>query len=354
MADRKSYLRSSVIFITLMQMILAASLSKSVWAVPPEKNARAWLDQMSRSMRELNYQGEFTYEHASQITTLQIFHAVKEGVEYERLVHLDGDPREIVRRGHELSCIHPGTRMIRLDVSAMDKSVGPQGESLAQSAAVLGKYYDLQLLEKYRVAGRKTVQIAIKPKDGYRHAHRLFVDEETGLLLKSLLLDSQNHPLERFQYTHIEIGTNIEEADLQAKAEDHLYAHHHGSFHNDSAHKGAINNGSHTKVSAVSRLEQKAVDWTVRWVPAGFLKTTSSLQASQDAGLHMYTDGLSAFTVFLEPSNEPMMGDGVAQQGGTVAFTRQLLHKGDKYLVTVVGEIPSLTAEKVASSVRAN
>lgn len=340
MPEKKGFLNTSFLLITLMPL-LWVSLASETWAASPEKNARAWLDQMSRSMRELNYQGEFTYEHASQITTLQIFHAVKEGVEYERLVHLDGEPREIVRRGHELNCIHPGTQMMRLHGDYAGNPVELLAESLSPSAALLDEYYDFDLAGGYRVAGRHAVQISIKPKDGYRHAHRLFLDRETGLLLKSLLLDSQNHPLERFQFTHIEIGAEINEKDLQAKADGHLYAHHHDAVGQE---KTPVREG---------------LNWTVRWVPAGFLKTKSGLQRSLDGdaqslGSYMYTDGLSAFTVFLEHSNEPIAGDGIARRGATVAFTRQLVHKSDKYLVTVVGEIPSLTAEKVASSVWAN
>ncbi len=339
MPEKKGFLNTSFLLVTLMPFVLV-SLASDAWAVYPEKNARAWLDQMSRSMRELNYQGEFTYEHASQITTLQIFHAVKGGVEYERLVHLDGEPREIVRKGHELNCIHPGTQMMRIHANP----AAPLAQNIIQSAVLLDQYYDFELSGEHRVAGRNAVQISIKPKDGYRHAHRLYLDKDTGLLLKSLLLDSQNHPMERFQFTHIEIGAEINEKDLQAKDDEHLYAHHHDAM---------VQNVSE-KIPA-----QEGASWTVKWVPAGFLKAKSGLQNSLDSdaqslGSYMYTDGLSAFTVFLEHSNEPIAGDGIARRGATVAFTRQLIHKSDKYLVTVVGEIPSLTAEKVASSVWAN
>lgn len=301
-------------------------------------DARAWLDLMSRNMRNINYQGEFTYEHGAQISSLQIFHAVKNGVEYERLVHLDGEPREIVRKGHELTCVHPGSKIVRLEDSI---PAGPFSQNDKHSLALLDKYYDFEMLGDHRIAGRRAVLIAINPKDGYRHAHHLYLDKETGLLLKSLLLDSKLRPMERFQFTHIEIGIDIDENDLLAKNDGHFYAHHHD-------------------VSSLSKEQGEALGgWAVKWVPAGYSIANNRVQRHQkddsdNMESYMYTDGLSAFTVFLERTDQSIQGEGVAQRGATVAFTRQLLQKGEKYLVTVVGEIPSLTAEKVASSVRAN
>lgn len=49
------------------------------------------LDAMSRSFRSLDYQGVFTYEQGQSLSSVRIAHAVIDGVEQERLVHLDGE-----------------------------------------------------------------------------------------------------------------------------------------------------------------------------------------------------------------------------------------------------------------------
>ena len=62
------------------------------------------LDAMSRSFRSLDYHGVFTYEQGQSLSSVRIAHAVVDGVEQERLVHLDGEQREFVRRGHRVDC----------------------------------------------------------------------------------------------------------------------------------------------------------------------------------------------------------------------------------------------------------
>ena len=67
-----------------------------------------------------------------------------------------------------------------------------------------------------------------------------------------------------------------------------------------------------------------------------------------------FTDGLAAFSVFLEPNDLVNGQDGVqgwAQRGATMAYSRVMLLGGSPFRVTVVGEIPQKTAERIASSV---
>jgi len=67
----------------------------------------------------------------------------------------------------------------------------------------------------------------------------------------------------------------------------------------------------------------------------------------------MYDDGLSRFSVFLEPLNGASVTDARAQLGPTVAVSRHLTTPGGDIMVTVVGEIPIGTAERIALSMRA-
>lgn len=85
------------------------------WA---ELSPRDYLSQMSHSFRELDYRGEFTYEYGSSMDTLHIVHVVRDGVEKERLLHLNGDSHEVVRDDHPVGCIHPGNQIMRLGDTA--------------------------------------------------------------------------------------------------------------------------------------------------------------------------------------------------------------------------------------------
>ena len=66
----------------------------------------------------------------------------------------------------------------------------------------------------------------------------------------------------------------------------------------------------------------------------------------------MYDDGLARFSVFLEPLNGATVTDTRTQLGPTVAVSRRLTTPQGEIMVTVVGEIPIGTAERIALSMR--
>lgn len=65
-----------------------------------------------------------------------------------------------------------------------------------------------------------------------------------------------------------------------------------------------------------------------------------------------YGDGLARFSVFIEPLHGAMVGDARSQLGPTVVVSKRLQTDDGGQMVTVVGEVPLGTAERVALSIR--
>jgi sigma-E factor negative regulatory protein RseB len=86
-------------------------------------------------------------------------------------------------------------------------------------------------------------------------------------------------------------------------------------------------------------------------VPPGFARIAEGfrpLHGKREPVAHIvYSDGLVAISVFVEPLNAPPRNSGAVQQGAINAYSRQV----DDYLVTVLGEAPSTTLKDVAFSV---
>ena len=70
----------------------------------------------------------------------------------------------------------------------------------------LASWYDLRLVGESRVAGRPAVVLAVTPRDQHRYGFELHLDRDTGLPLKSLLLNEKGQLLERFQFTQLNTG----------------------------------------------------------------------------------------------------------------------------------------------------
>ena len=302
-----------------MRALLASLLSFVVIASAGAESLGPdqWLEKMSRSHRELNYQGLFTYEQSDAIQTMRIYHALINGEEHERLERLNSTALNVVRKGHGPRCMHVGEKLVRL---------------LRQnkSTAGIAHFYDFSIVGKDRVAGRPVVELAVMPRDKHRFGHRLSLDEQTGLMLRSVQYNAGNKVLERFQFVEIDFETPLTEQHF------HGPDNHHQVKHIDPVAQG-----------------EASYAWRLSWKPGGF-KASPHSSKGVEIESRTYTDGLAVFSVFVEPhqTEQPDAGvQGRAQRGATMAYSRAFQLNGQPHRVTVVGEIPQSTAERIAASV---
>jgi sigma-E factor negative regulatory protein RseB len=305
----------------LLTVLVLASFAGAAWSECPDadKTALRWLDRMSRSLREISYQGVFTYQHGLSVQAMRISHSVKNNVETEEVTRLSGSGERVVRTKHPLDCIHPGHRLVRLGALYSD----------ASDDCGIADYYQLKMGNLKRVAGRTAVTVHVRPRDMYRYGYQMAIDSETGLLLKTQTIAEDGRVLERFQFADLKIG----------------------EVETDGTRVDVIHNASHDFHAEPDFSEHEDVvgHWVVKWVPQGFVITQGETSSTLDK---TFTDGLAVFTVFLEPLPElPQPGDGRARQGGTTAYTRGMNVSGQPVLVTVLGEVPMNTARMVADSI---
>ena len=99
-----------------------------------------------------------------------------------------------------------------------------------------------------------------------------------------------------------------------------------------------------------------ASSWRSEWVPPGFtLNNTYERRSpvSDDRVVSMdYGDGLARFSIFIEPLHGARIDDARTQLGPTSVVSKRLNTEDGGMMVTVVGEIPTGTAERIAMSVR--
>jgi sigma-E factor negative regulatory protein RseB len=142
--------------------------------------------------------------------------------------------------------------------------------------------------------------------------------------------------LERFQFTQLDTADLPSDSDLQPSADCKTIA-----LDSDKA--------SATKSAQV---------WRSDWLPPGFELTSSTSRKDPETKTQvnslMYDDGLARFSVFLEPLNGATITDTRTQLGPTVAVSRRLTTPQGEMMVTVVGEIPIGTAERIALSMRSD
>ena len=160
------------------------------------------------------------------------------------------------------------------------------------------------------VAGRLTQQLSLKPKDPLRLAHRFDLDAETGMALAMATAGTDGQVLERFEDAHIQFGDVATETSFERS--DEIYS------------------------------RGRAV------IPGFFLMSEDPVN-----GVFVVSDGLATASIFVEPlpTGAPP-GEGAVIEGATLTYTRGVTSAEGRLLISVLGEIPVVTARMLADAVR--
>jgi sigma-E factor negative regulatory protein RseB len=294
---------------------------------------RGWLERMTTALATLNYDGLFTHTTATQSESMRIVHRVDEsGRSLERLVSLDGSGREVIRTREEVHAYLPDRKVVLVEPRGDEGSLL---KALPTPGPTLDKYYGLTVQQGHRVLGRDVVIVDVRPRDAYRYGYRLWLDTETAMPLRSVVIDGAGKAVEQILFTQLELREQIDPKEIEP---------------------GVRANGfrwirAGRQPAAMPQLPTHA-GWRPVRVPPGFRLVASRLQqmpGSPMAAQHLiFSDGIAAVSVFIEPSTAsgPRPPE-ASTMGSANAFTT---HR-EGHTVTVIGEVPAVTVREIATSV---
>lgn len=277
-----------------------------------QQQVQQWLGKLAEAARQLEYRGLVTYEQSGLLESLQVVHGVRDGEQIERVRYLSGEERELISRGNGGECHQSGSPLAR---TALWSQAGQEE---------VQRLYQFSLRGEERIADRSTVVIEARPRDAHRLGLVVNLDRETGLPLKSMLVDQQGRVLERYQFVQLDLSPLPENA-LRAQS------------------------AATRQIDSSQACEDAGSRWQLRWLPEGF-KAVSTRQLA-DGEMLVFSDGLSVFSVFVQSRGPGMDFNGRAVRGATVAYMEPIQIAGSEYTITVVGEIPERTAQMVAQAV---
>lgn len=299
-------------------------LAQQAAAVSPQER----LVMVSAALRQLDFKGVFSFEQGGRQSSLQWVHAVRDGVERERLLGLDGGHREVLRE-RPVGCMLRSERAMH----------GYLMNSLRAKGSIdnLSAHYQFAWGEPVQVAGRSSDTILIQARDGFRFGYRLLVDQQTAFLLGADLINEKQSVLESFRFLNVQIG-NVDDAELSPVTAEPMRIDMSDCVQ------------AETQQSTPSQ-------WQFD-LPPGFAlcsheaRAVANEQVAED--VQTYTDGLNHFTVFVRRQSEAGRVDGSPaqlQHGNTLLAQETVEIRGERHIVTVVGEIPDATARRVIGSI---
>jgi len=288
----------------------------------------AWLERMTRTLASASYVGEFQLDGHGYSEQMRIVHCVRNGRVSERLVSLSGPGRELVRDGDEVTAYLPDKRL-----AVIERRPARDGllDGLPRYGSELERWYDVQLETKTpELNGRPAAVVTVQPRDGYRFGHRLWIDEATGMPVRTELLDPSGAVVERLRFTRLELRDNIPESSLQP----------------------GVDKSRFRWVRQAAQTSGETTAWAVRQPPPGFRLSASSVRdiAGVPAPVSqlVLSDGLASVSVFI---HAPVAGQQLSRGAGRAGAASTFSDVVAGQQVTAVGEVPPQTLQVIVGSV---
>lgn len=315
----------------LLLGLLYVTLPVAVSAQPLDSLAH--LQRMNSAIQSLNYHGTVVYLHDGRMESLRLIHSNDGQREYERVVHLTGVAREVVRENDTVRCFFPDSQLVltgqRQHANRLIAKIEPLRADFEQ-------HYLMKVDDGLeRVAGRDARVLRIQPKDGFRYGYRLWIDEQTGLLLRSELLGVHGNVLEQFMFAQLDIVDQIPAKMLVPSS----VAMQKSSWRDERK-----------PVATTAPIDNR---WQITTMPAGFYLMghyNKQLPHRDQRAEHLVVgDGLASVSVYIEAYKDKEQTVEGASKMGAVNMFGSLV---GNHQLTVVGEVPAATIRMIADSVR--
>jgi sigma-E factor negative regulatory protein RseB len=313
----------------VIQRLFGAALALAIGAAQAQSpETLSWLRKIHEATQRLSYTGTFVYQNGNRSETSRITRYVDASGDIEKLEIMDGVPREIVRTKDTVRCYLPDSRVVKVE-----KRLGSRAERefpalVPERITALARHYDISLGETQRIAGYDCRAVLLTPKDNLRYGYKLYADAASGMLLRAVTVDADGSEVEKFSFTQLAIG-NVTRDMVKPRHAVRAW-----------------------RVDEAGAEPARLAGWGLAAELPGFRKVTElkrRLGESRPVGQMVYSDGLAAVSVFIEPlegRREPP-STGLSSMGAIHIYTREVAN----HIVTVVGEAPAVSVQRIADSV---
>jgi sigma-E factor negative regulatory protein RseB len=289
-------------------------------------SAKLWLERLSTALKTLNFNTSFVVVKNNQAEPYHWFHGIDEdNLELEIFATLNGPRHDILRKGDVVSYIEPEVAPYSIE---SERISGPIPAILSADISTIENDYEFISVGRSRVLGRVAQLIRIVSKEQDRFGYWLWLDQESGLLLKLAIISLKGQLLEQIQFTHLDITDSLVDTLIQLKQADL------------------------PPVIEVPIINQDhELTWQVNWLPTGFKQIKANRHSmsstNQPVEFILYNDGLVDVSVYVSASDKNKRKVDYVMDGATVVLNQVV----NGFEISVVGKIPSNTAKAIANSI---
>lgn len=290
-----------------------------------ERSVGDWLQRMHDASRQRAYVGTFVVAGGGRLSSARIWHVCDGTQQMERVESLTGAPRSTFRHNDQVLTFLPESRVV---LAEKRESLGLFPQLLQENSATIAQYYRVREFASERVAGFEADVLELQPTDSLRFGYRVWIEKNTGLVVKLQTLSGRGQVLEQAAFSDLQLDAPVSMAKLSQMMK-----------HTE---------GYKLEKPEMRKTTAEAEGWVLKQVVAGFQPMScyqrsvkGSAQSHNEHTLQwIFSDGLASVSLFIEPFVAGRHAQPNSQaMGATHTLTRRM---GDWWL-TAVGEVPTET-----------
>ncbi|AWX13957.1 sigma-E factor regulatory protein RseB [Mergibacter septicus] len=319
-------------FISLFSQIVQADKT-----IPLNSPAFTRLQQMTEASEKSNYEIYFSRNTDLADTSVRYRYVNDNGKKYAQLLYLDGVRQEILQRDNIISYFTPHYPPFSIQGSHI---IDELPAVLYADWNQLAKYYDFIQGGKDRVADHIAYVIRILPKDDFRYQYVVWLDENSGLLLRSEILDRNGNILDQFKVIDLTLSDHLKQiiTPLNSLTLPPILSLEEERVDNKNTHS-----------TTTTSNPPPTFNWTPSWLPKGFIELNHAYLPGQDLQeSRLYSDGLFSFSIYVTNKPIPSSFSGIARTGLNTIYTDNV----NGHAVTIIGQIPATTARRVVQDIK--
>lgn len=289
-----------------------------------ELSAEILLTDMGNAVKSLPYELSFIIVNPQGITPIRYRHVIINNQPIAQIMQMDSSRREIIQKGNQISYFEPGFDSFSLEGSYI---VDYFPSVVFANFTKLQSDYNFIKLGRTHIGDISCQVIRVIPKDNSRFSYILLIDEKTKLPLRIDLLDGKNEILEQFRVVSVVVNNQALLKSMQVIASLNM-----------------------PPLLLIPESITKQFNWQINQVPLGFEEISRSckeIAANESLETMIFSDGLFSFSINVTKAGDSQLIEQPFRKGGLTIYT---VIKG-QYEVTVIGQLPLLTASQIAADV---
>ena len=326
MPSTPTLLRWRSLFWLCLALCAGAALAGPGTPLAPD-DARRLLERIHGAAHARNYQGILVFSADGALASSRVAHFCEGSQSFERVEALDGVLQLVLRHNDSVYTLWPRSRV------AVIEERDPQQASLRRVIEPrIAEHYELVDQGTDRIAGREAKVLLISPRDKYRYAQRIWVDTDSGLMLRTDVIGPHQRVMESSAFSEVEI-------DVRGRPQSVLQPIRQLDGYRQVR-----------PVHMATRLESEG--WALKPPVPGFRLSSCTLRSLDAGGARadtptlqaVFTDGLTHVSLFVERTGGERTRRALSTQIGATHTLMQPF--GGEWWITLMGDVPLATLKQ--------